>query len=549
MKQCIVQPTDDRSLRIPDITLLPHLPAVLVDPVNHLCSALRNHLVDPSPLLDSVVRAMSRFLPGCAATECRLSLHTITAAGHRSSRDDHESAAPFYQAVLPDGESVTIGRHSSCEARIKNADISLTHARLHRQGESILVCDLGSTNGTRLRGVRVSPRTARKVHNRDILTLAKQSLRIEFEMRRRSIKPIHITPAGLSLTRAPSLHATFGGTLTMILEYPPYRRIMLLDIDSSFIDMMLRSLLGTKLESSTTGSTTSLEAAILRMMAMTVLGELAGTNGQGPGVVVGPVLENPEEWLKHHWPEKELAILSYILVLEGKSFSTRLVVPLNESPETGFTLIGRDTINTFRNDRIQSLRERLKHIKIPCVLVAGCSYLTAAQLLRLKTGAVLLAARSHTRLEKARATGRVMLCPTVLTGFTGWPCECVPSSRGLELRVLRLEKEEPMAADQLNGMECPPGGVKEPDGGSESQLLAQIPVPVRIELAELALTIGQLSDLREGSCIRLDGDLRTPVRVRAGDRLIATGRLVDIDGRLGVQVLSLVGGNDPGESA
>ncbi|MDP9404009.1 MAG: FHA domain-containing protein [Actinomycetota bacterium] len=67
--------------------------------------------------------------------------------------------------VLPDGarvaitdEAVTIGRLSDCDVPVTDESVSRRHAEVRRQGNDVVVVDLGSTNGTKVNGVGVRQR-------------------------------------------------------------------------------------------------------------------------------------------------------------------------------------------------------------------------------------------------------------------------------------------------------------------------------------------------------------------------------------------------------
>jgi hypothetical protein len=56
---------------------------------------------------------------------------------------------------LLDNERVTIGRQAGCTIVIRDTNISREHAQLRRRPNGWTVRDLGSTNGTKLNGVRI----------------------------------------------------------------------------------------------------------------------------------------------------------------------------------------------------------------------------------------------------------------------------------------------------------------------------------------------------------------------------------------------------------
>lgn len=61
-----------------------------------------------------------------------------------------------------------------------------------------------------------------------------------------------------------------------------------------------------------------------------------------------------------------------------------------------------------------------------------------------------------------------------------------------------------------------------------------------VELGKVRLSLQQLADLAPGQIIPLGRPLAGPYEVRAGGRLMGHGELVDVEGELGVRIVSLV---------
>jgi type III secretion protein Q len=69
--------------------------------------------------------------------------------------------------------------------------------------------------------------------------------------------------------------------------------------------------------------------------------------------------------------------------------------------------------------------------------------------------------------------------------------------------------------------------------------MAQVPVLLDLELARVPLTLSDLSRLVPGSTLPVQLDRRGLVTLRVGERALGRGELVEIDGAVGVRVLSL----------
>ena len=85
--------------------------------------------------------------------------------------------------VLPDGrrigianDDLTIGRLPECGIPVADPNVSRRHAQLRRNGDTVLVIDLGSTNGTRVNG---TPVHQQRLKDGDLVTVGTTTLRFE----------------------------------------------------------------------------------------------------------------------------------------------------------------------------------------------------------------------------------------------------------------------------------------------------------------------------------------------------------------------------------
>jgi hypothetical protein len=88
--------------------------------------------------------------------------------------------------ILPDGREVgvgdrpvVIGRMPGCEVLLADPNVSRRHAEVRPSGQGWTVADLGSTNGTKVNGVRASERE--ELHPGDEIRIGATSLRFEVD--------------------------------------------------------------------------------------------------------------------------------------------------------------------------------------------------------------------------------------------------------------------------------------------------------------------------------------------------------------------------------
>lgn len=80
-------------------------------------------------------------------------------------------------------------------------------------------------------------------------------------------------------------------------------------------------------------------------------------------------------------------------------------------------------------------------------------------------------------------------------------------------------------------------------GGGSLDLLADVHLPVTVELGGARLTVRELLGLREGSVLELDRAAGAPVDVLVNGTLVARGDVVVVGDDLGVRITELVAGN------
>lgn len=83
-----------------------------------------------------------------------------------------------------------------------------------------------------------------------------------------------------------------------------------------------------------------------------------------------------------------------------------------------------------------------------------------------------------------------------------------------------------------------------PKNDSENFLLG-IPVEVVVELGRKTMLIREVASLKQGEVINLDQPVDALLDVRVGDKLLARGELVMVEGKVGLRITEMPGrGNE-----
>ena len=102
----------------------------------------------------------------------------ITVVVHGDGRASGDREAP---SLSFDAPRIVLGRGDSCEVRLPDPSVSARHATLRQHGGSYLLSDEGSTNGTFVGGVRLSPHAPRIITHGEKVRLGRVWVELRLE--------------------------------------------------------------------------------------------------------------------------------------------------------------------------------------------------------------------------------------------------------------------------------------------------------------------------------------------------------------------------------
>lgn len=116
-------------------------------------------------------------------------------------------------------------------------------------------------------------------------------------------------------------------------------------------------------------------------------------------------------------------------------------------------------------------------------------------------------------------------------------------SEGSSTELQSTAEEPPPTPEAPIGESSEEVAAPEPLETAEAEEIESVPpgeieVCLTFEVGQLPISLRELETLAAGYCFELDRPAETPVVIRANGKAIGKGTLVDVDGRIGVQMTS-----------
>jgi flagellar motor switch protein FliN/FliY len=77
------------------------------------------------------------------------------------------------------------------------------------------------------------------------------------------------------------------------------------------------------------------------------------------------------------------------------------------------------------------------------------------------------------------------------------------------------------------------------DEGKKMELLLDVSLGLTLRFGQRDLTLREILDLSAGSVIELDRHVEEPAELLLGDRVIARGQVVTVDGNYGIKITDM----------
>ncbi len=412
---------------------------------------------------------------------------------------------------------ITLGRIQENHVCLKSPLVSKKHAEIFLRGVDFFLRDLRSNNGTYLNQVKLNPDAEVLLKNDDVIKI--EPFEIVVGLSADTAKcPLEIKNAGSRNVRDEK--AT--GQIQIYFEIHPAQVSGAVLLDQTVAKWMVQRI--------TTGQQeraewTDIETGLMEFLACRILGAL------------NPYLDGSR--LLFQSVETEPSVFA-----EWRTKQQRLVcLPMTARAEIGtvcaFIYLPDSIMNPIpHSNEVRSFLGRAPWVKNRSYLFCielGVSLLQPDQIPLLEEGDIILLDRTEVLFERERPKGKVVLRSRQLQrgAIRGSLDYNVSGSSAITVESLYREGLKRMTETNKK---------LDPQGESSDGLVGGLEIPVTVELARLSFTLEEVSSLKEGQIIELEKGQPELVDLSIDGKIIANGKLVDVEGKLGVRLLKVLKG-------
>jgi len=413
--------------------------------------------------------------------------------------------------------TVLIGRSTESNILLKSPLVSKKHTEIVRRGVEFFLRDLNSNNGTFLNQVKLSPGGEVVLKNDDIVKVEPFELVISIPQDIGK-RPLQIKLDGIRSRK----NQSFGNHIFVFFQIQPAGQTAVVAIEINVARWMVQKIITGQKETPLT-PWTEIETGLLEYLVAKVLSTV-NQYLQNARLVLQSV--EREEGAFQDWvaANSSVAELSFGTESEIGTIYAFLYLPVaalsTPAPSNGMEFLRkaewiRKTVHDF-------------------TVNLGETHLPADQIALLEAGDILLVDKSRIKLENGDPTGKAEIHGDVLRrGVIGVSLVCAEDA------ICKLNVES-LYQEGLKAMTDATKKAEEAQSEAGEGVLASIEIPIVVEFARLKYTLDEMAAIREGQIIELKKSQPDLVDLSVDGKVIASGKLVDIEGKLGVRILKIL---------
>lgn len=473
-----------------------------------------HHLVAPADRVRKILEAVGQNLlvfDICNADDVELAL-TVKPVGDVSKQQSFRFTQP----------SIHLGRTADNQVVLKSPLVSKKHVEIFRRGPEYYIRDLKSNNGTYLNQVRLTPESEVVLKNDDVIKIEPYEISVglpaDSTTRAVEIRLHSITTATARQDRQPA-----AGLLYVQCLAQPDNHAVWIAIDREAARWLIQKIISGQKQTPIT-PWTEIETGLLEYMTARVVSTV-NANLETVRLVLQGIDTDAtafRAWIGDHPASVELR---FETLTENGMLYVSVYLPSNMTTSAK---------KTAGPGAFLKQAEWLKKLEYTFAVHAGVSMLSADQVGLLESGDIILLDRSDVTVNDNKLKGKVELRSDQLQ--RGVVNASVDTDENgflkITLETAYQEGLKPMAE----------ANKKSEGGPANDGVLAGIEIPIVIELGRLSYTLDEISGLTPGQVIEIQKPQPETVDLSVDGKVIASGKLVDVEGKLGVRILKILTG-------
>jgi type III secretion system YscQ/HrcQ family protein len=484
---------------------------------------------------------------------------------------------------FPDGGEVTIGTHAQNRVQVSGASVSRRHARLAHDERGWCLVDQGSSNGTWYKGERVQPGYAYPLKSGEAFSIPGYEMHVRFAEEKAAPKLQKLHVASLKLESAQRLAESVPTHAQVaIVRLEPANVRAFVEVDLPLATLCVSRVLGSPAASaSAAGLATALkdgaptlrplsevEKGVLELLFVKLLDAAQARWGADAELTfhLEALVDGKDPRVARTAAGIKQCVLATVgLDFDGRRDSVRVALP----DTTVQALAPRfERVVARAGEHGLELCERFRDLTALAEVAlsgsVGHAKLTRAELQACTVGDVFVPDELTIGVEGGALKGKVELKVVGGRGRAKVVCELAELSD--ERVVVQVASVEVAPHGRSEARKVPGDGEVEYQGeggeggeggglsteeiaaaagletgedGAGAAVLDDVPLPLVVELGRVSMTVRELASLRKGQVIELGHDPKDPVSLVFEGHVIGAGKLVNVEGEIGVQITSL----------
>jgi type III secretion system YscQ/HrcQ family protein len=414
---------------------------------------------------------------------------------------------------------INVGRSVENHIALKSPLVSKKHAEIYRKGVEYFLRDLNSNNGTFLNEVKLNSGGEIILRNDDVIKI--DPFEVVVSLPQDLVKhSLEINLDGLRVSKQPQLQGQIG----IFIQIQPSQQIAVLILDRQVARWMIQKIT-TGQKQNVLSPWTEIETGLLEYITAKVLSTI-NPFLQNTRLVLQSIENEEREFQRWFAANQAVVEVSFQCKTEvGMAFAL-LYLPLQ---------VWGDKKPPVSIADFFSRSAWLRKLRYSTTVTLGVSNLSADQITLLEGGDIILLDRTDIVLENGCPKGKVEFrSPQFYGGVLTGSLLCGDNGNA-KITV------EAFYQEGLKGMS---DASKKPDAASPAAanegVLSSIEIPVVVQFANLQFSLEELSAIKQGQIIELKKSQPEVVDLAVDGKVIASGKLVDVDGKLGVRILKIL---------